>query len=165
LVVIRLKQHLPETLLPLDEVRDSVVASVLHERAMQQASGQADEIFQQVQNGADMAATAEAHGLELQALEAVQRDNTQLPSDLIAQIFQMQAPEEELPRDAVVPLANGYAVVQLERVVDGDVSAIDLEKVKNYRRRIANATANAEALGFLRNLRQQSEIEVHEERL
>ena len=165
LVVIRLKQHLPETLLPLDEVRNDVIASVLHERAMQKASGQADEIFQQLQNGADMTATAQAHGLELQALESVQRDNTQLPSALITQVFQMPAPQGEAPRNAIVPLANGYAVVQLERVVDGDVSAIDLEKVKNYRRRIANATANAEALGFLRNLRQQSEIEVHEDRL
>ena len=53
----------------------------------------------------------------------------------------------------------------MEKVVDGEVSEDDPAKLQSYRRRIANATSNAEVVGFLRMLRQQSQIEVFEDRL
>ncbi len=165
IVVVRLKQHIPENVKPLAEVRDSVIESIRHERALQQASDRANEILKQLQDGQDMAATAAANALEPLAFEAVLRKDPQVPADLLAQVFKMQPPEADQPRTEIVPVDSGFAVVQLEQVTDGDVEKIDLEKVKNYRRRIANATGNAEALGFLRMLRQQAEIEVFEDRL
>jgi hypothetical protein len=62
-------------------------------------------------------------------------------------------------------MANGYAVVQLEQVVEGVVPDDDPARVQNYRRRIANASANSEAMGFLRMLRKHAQIEVFEDRL
>ena len=56
-------------------------------------------------------------------------------------------------------------MIQLEQVVDGVVSEENLIGMENYRRRISNATANAEQRGFLRMLREQSVIEVFEDRL
>jgi hypothetical protein len=38
-------------------------------------------------------------------------------------------------------------------------------RLQNYRRRIANATASDELTGFIRMLREQSEIKVFEDRL
>jgi peptidyl-prolyl cis-trans isomerase D len=165
IVMLRIKQHNPEDLLPLAEVRDSVVASVQRERAMQQAAERADGILQQLQAGSDIAAAAEAQSLEVLAMEAVRRDNKELPAELLTGIFLLQAPENEAPRIATVPMANGYAVVQLEQVVDGVVPDDDPARVQNYRRRIANASANAEAMGFLRMLRKHAQIEVFEDRL
>ena len=98
-------------------------------------------------------------------MEAVRRDNKDLPTELLTGIFLLQAPENETPRTAIVPMANGYAVVQLEQVVDGVVPDDDPAKVQNYRRRIANASANSEAMGFLRMLRKHAQIEVFEDRL
>ncbi len=165
IVMLRIKQHMPEDMLPLAEVRDSVIASVRREHAMQQAAERADGILRQLEGGSDIAATAQAQSLEVLTLEAVRRDNKELPAELLAETFLLQAPENEAPRTAVVPMTNGYAVVQLEKVVDGVVPDDDPAKVQNYRRRIANASANSEALGFLRMLRKQSQIEVFEDRL
>jgi hypothetical protein len=77
----------------------------------------------------------------------------------------MQRPEGEAPRIARVSLANGYAVLVLESVADGQLKEDDLIRRQQYRERIAGATASAEASGFLRQLRKQSEIEVFEDRL
>lgn len=165
IVVIRVKQHIPEALKPLAEVRDSVIASVRHGRAMKQASTRADEILKQVQDGSDMAAVAKAHSLELKVVDSAQRTSKELPASLISKVFQLRSPEGDKPVDSVVPMADGYAVVQLEKVVDGEVSDDDLAKVKSYRARISNSTASAEALAFIRMLRKQSEIEVFEDRL
>lgn len=98
-------------------------------------------------------------------MEAVRRDNKELPSELLAGIFLLQAPQNEAPRNATVPMANGYAVVQLEQVVDGVAPDDDPARVQNYRRRIVNASANSEAMGFLRMLRKHAQIEVFEDRL
>jgi len=165
MVMLRLKQHIPEAVLPLDQVRDSVIASVRHERALHNASERAENIVEQLQGGADSAAVAEAQSLELLAAESARRDDTEIPNDLLTQIFKLQPPEGDTPRNVVVPLSDGYAAVQLLRVVDGEVSDEDLQKIRNYRQRIANATANAEAVGFLRMLRKQSEVEVFEDKL
>jgi hypothetical protein len=77
----------------------------------------------------------------------------------------MQRPEGEAPRVARVPLTNGYAVVVLESVTDGQLKEDDLIRKQNYKNRIASSTAGAEAFGFLRLLRKQSNIEVFEDRL
>ena len=142
IVMLRVKQYLPEDLMPLSEVRDRVIASVRHERAMEKASARANGV-----------------------MEGVRRNSSELPSDLLTQVFRLGPPEGDAPRLAVLPLSDGYAVVQLEQVTDGDVAKLDLETVRNYRARIANAAANTETIGFIQMLRKQSEIEVFEDRL
>ena len=165
MVILRIKKHAPEGLLPLDKVRGDVIASIQRERATQRASARAEEILAQLHSGADIASMAESQSLELIQAEAAQRTATEFAADLLAKIFLMQAPEGETPRTAIVPLNNGFAVVQLEQVVDGEVTGDDQIRLQNYRRRIANATASAELTGLIRMLRQQSEIEVFEDRL
>ena len=56
-------------------------------------------------------------------------------------------------------------MVQLERVSDGALSEEDVLRKQGYQRRVANGSASAEAMGFLRMLRAQSTIEVYEDRL
>lgn len=165
MVIVRVREHAPEGLLPLDEVRGDIVASIRSERATGKASLRADGILQQLNSGADISSLAEAQSLELIETEAAQRSGTDLAADLVAQVFLMQAPEGEMPRTGVVPVNNGFAVVQLERVLDGAVAEDDQIRLQNYRRRIANATASAELTGLIRMLRKQSEIEVFEDRL
>jgi len=165
IVMLRVKQYFPEDLLPLSDVRDKVIASVRHERAMEKASGRANGLLKQLQDGAEIAAIAEADNLQVRSMEGVRRTSSDLPANLVAQVFKLVPPNGEKPVLAVLPLSDGYAVVQLEQVVDGDVSQLDLETVRNYRARIANAAANTETIGFIQMLRKQSEIEVFEDRL
>lgn len=165
IVMLRVKEYFPEALKPLDEVRDEVIASVQRDNAMQAAAARADELLAQLESGADILALSLDEGIELFESDEVQRSMQGLPQDLLSQVFLMPAPEGDAPRFGVVPLDDGYAVVQLDGVVDGELSEEDLIRQQNYRRRIANSTANSEALGFLRMLRDQSEVEVFEDRL
>jgi len=164
-VVVRLKDHKPEGQLPLADVRDQVIAGVRREEALELASEKAESLKEQVEGGADPLTLAEAGKVELIEANSVLRSATDQPADLLVQVFRMQRPEGDAPRVAKVPLTNGYAVVVLESVTDGQLKEDDLIRLQNYKRRIANSTANAEAFGFLRLLRKQSEIEVFEDRL
>ena len=165
LVMIRMQEHLPEALLPLDDVREQVVQSVRTQRAMKAAQVRANEILAQVNSGADLSSLGEESELEVLAVEAAARTSADIRGDLIKDLFLMDAPGEDGPVNEVLNLSDGYAVVQLQSVTDGVLSDEDVLKSQSYNRRISNATGNNEAYSFMRMLRSQSEIQVFEDRL
>jgi peptidyl-prolyl cis-trans isomerase D len=165
LVMIRLKEHLPEALLPLEEVRDRVVASVRRQQAMDAANAMAKELLTALQDGGEIQSLAESHALELVEAEAATRTSAELDATLREQVFLMETPEEGGRITQVVELADGYAVVQLDRVTDGTLTDEDAIRAQAYKRRIATGSASSEAMGFLRLLRAQSTIEIYEDRL
>ena len=165
MIMLKLKEYLPEAVKPFAEVRDEVVAAVKHDKAMQVAANQAEALLARLQAGEDISALAEETGAELLQAEDARRQGSPYPAQLIEQLFRMAPPEEGRNRLQVLPLADGFAVVSLSAVKDGALTEDDLIRQQNYRRRIANATANAEAFGFIRMLRSQSEIEIFEDRL
>jgi uncharacterized protein (DUF2342 family) len=77
----------------------------------------------------------------------------------------MEAPQEDGRVTQVVALAEGYAVVQLDKVTAGTLPDDDASRRLAYSRRITNGSASVETIGFLRMLREQSTIEVYEDRL
>jgi peptidyl-prolyl cis-trans isomerase D len=165
LVMILMKEHLPEALLPLEEVRGLVVQSVLGQRAMDAAQARANEILAQVNSGADLSVLGTENELELLADEAATRNSPAVRNDLLQDLFLMKAPGEDGPVNEVLKLSDGYAVVQLQSVTDGVLSEEDALKSQSYNRRISNATGSNEAYSFMRMLRSQSEVTVFEDRL
>jgi peptidyl-prolyl cis-trans isomerase D len=165
IVLLRLKEHLPETVKPLEEVRDTVVAGVRRHNAMQAAATTAQELLESLQGGADIAELAQARGLELVEAEAATRTSEDVDVTLRDQVFLMEAPQEDGRVTQVVELADGYAVVELGTVTAGALPDDDELRRMSYSRRIANGSASAETIGFLRMLREQSTIEVYEDRL
>jgi peptidyl-prolyl cis-trans isomerase D len=165
IVLIHLKQHLPEALMPLDQVRDRVAESVRHQRALDAASATAQELMAALEGGEEIQALAESHSLQLVEAEAATRNSTDFDATLRDQVFLMEPPAEGGSVTQVLELGDGYAVVQLENVTPGSLSDEDPMRKLTYQRRIANASASTEAMGFLRMLRAQSTIEVYEDRL
>jgi peptidyl-prolyl cis-trans isomerase D len=165
LAMILLKEHLPEALRPLSEVRDQVVAGVRAERAREAARASADALLAQVSADSDLAVLAEQNGLELLVSEAAQRTSPDVQADLREKLFLMDLPGDNGPVIEVLELNDGFAVVRLESVTDGALSEEDALRSQSYQRRISNATASSETFAFLRMLRSQSQIEVFEDRL
>ena len=165
IVLIRLKEHLPEALMPLEQVRERVVESIRRHRALDAAAATSQELLAALEAGEDMQTLAEGRELQFVEAEAATRTSGELDATLRDQVFLMEAPAEGGGVTQVLELGDGYAVVQLERVTDGTLSDEDALRKAGYERRIANATASAESMGFLRMLRAQSTIEVYEDRL
>ncbi|MDZ4728436.1 MAG: SurA N-terminal domain-containing protein [Xanthomonadales bacterium] len=165
MIMLKLNEYLPEAIKPFKAVREEVVAAVSRDKAIQAASAKAAALLARVQNGEDITALAEEAGIELLVAEDARREGSPYPAQLVSRIFRMLPPEGDAARLEVLPLDNGYAVVRLTAVTDGELTEDDLIRQQNYRRRIANGTANSETYGFLRMLRSQSDIEVYEDRL
>jgi peptidyl-prolyl cis-trans isomerase D len=165
IVMILVKEYLPEALIPLEEVRDQVVESVLEERAMEKALSSAEALLASLESGADIKTLAESEKFDLIEAQAVLRTGAEVDARLRDEVFLLPRPEEGAAVTGVVELDAGYAVVQLNTVTDGELNDEDALRKQSYSRRIANASASAEVLGFLQMLRSQSTIEVFEDRL
>jgi len=165
IVLLRLKEHLPQALLPLEEVRERVVEAVTRLRAMEAAARSAEELLASLSEGAEIQALAESAGLELVVAEEATRLSAELDGRLRQQVFLMDAPGEEAAVTGVIELDDGYAVVQLDSVTDGVLAEEDVMRKEAYSRRISNASAGDETIAFMQMLKAQSNIEVFEDRL
>jgi peptidyl-prolyl cis-trans isomerase D len=165
MVLVLLKEHLPEAVRPLDEVRGDVEAALRQQRAMDQAREQAETLLASVTGGTPMADVAAGAELELIAEEAATRVAPGLDATLRRELFLMDEPAADAPVRELVELADGYAVVELTAVAEGQLSTEDEARREAYSRRIASASATDETWGFLQMLRAQSTIEVFEDRL
>ena len=165
LAVLKLREHLPEAPRPLEEVRDEIIAAIRQDEAMQAAQTRATALLERLQNGESLQALAEETGLELVESEGAKRTASELSADLRTELFEMVAPGDGEVNREVLPLAEGYAVVELREVKPGELGEEEEARRESYRQRLANVMASVESQGFLRMLREQSVIQVFEDRL
>jgi peptidyl-prolyl cis-trans isomerase D len=165
IVLVKLKEHLPEAQLPLEDVREQVVASVRRQLGMERASAAAEGLLASLQGGADIAELANLEGLDLVEADDTERRSALVDARLRDEVFLLERPGESGPVLAVVELDDGYAVVQLNSVTDGELTSEDEMRKQAYLRRVSISSGNTETLGFLKMLRDQSVIEVYEDRL
>jgi len=165
MVLVRLKEHFPQAQLPLEEVREQVVASVRQVKAMERASATAQQLLASLNSGSEITELATGEGFELVEAEDTPRRSPGVDTRLRDEVFLLSRPDESGPVTAVVELNDGYAVVQLSNVTDGELTNEDMMRKQNYARRISITSGNTETLGFVKMLREQSVIEVYEDRL
>jgi peptidyl-prolyl cis-trans isomerase D len=165
IAVVRVQEHLPESAMLLDEVREEVIAAIRADDAMKVAESRAMALLERLEGGETLEALAEETGIELLESEGATRTSPEVSPDLRTELFEMAAPEENQVRNALVSLDVGYAVVALREVRAGSLSEEEAALRDSFRQRLANVRASSETQAFLTALRDQSEIQVFEDRL
>ncbi|NOR19265.1 MAG: hypothetical protein GQ538_04155 [Xanthomonadales bacterium] len=166
LVMIRLKEHFPVALRPLEEVRDEIVAALDDKLARDNANTRATEFLATLQSGSDeFEALATAYELEYALNEAVGRNSFAPDVMLVKEVFKLQSPAEDSQVQVVLPTSSGFAVVSLDSVVPGTLDEGALLASQQYERVLANSNASQEAYGLMRQLRHNADVEVFEDRI
>jgi peptidyl-prolyl cis-trans isomerase D len=165
IVLLLVKQHMPEALIPLEDVREQVAQAVRDQRARDAARARAEELLARLQAGEALEGLAVEAELEPVLSATARRQSPNMDSGLRNELFRMAIPDEGAMTTGVVEVADGYAVVQLESVSEGELVADDDVRKQLYQRRVQAATASDEMMAFIRMLREQSTIEVFEDRL
>jgi len=166
LVMIKLNKHLPVALKPLAEVRDEIIATLTANQAHDKAEAQANELLAALQDGkGEFKALAQEAGLEFNEHKSIQRNALVPDATLVEEIFRLPAPAEGEPDRAVLPTSNGFAVVELEAVVNGKLDPGAVLARQQYQRVLANGRASQEAFALIRQLRAAADITIHEARI
>ena len=166
LVMIRLSEHLPVALKPIEEVRDEIIATLADNLARASANAKANELLAALQDGDnELEALADEAGLVYGRHEAVRRSSSAPDAVLVKEIFRLPNPVEGVAVETVLPSSNGFAIVQLDLVVQGELGDEPALAVQQYERVIANGSASLETAALMRQLRASADVEVFEDRI
>ena len=166
LVMIKLKEHLPVALKPLEEVRGEIEIALNDKLARDNANAVASEFLAKLQSGTEEFETLAAEFELAYALnEAVGRNSFVPDVTLVKEVFKLQSPAEGAPVQAVLPTSAGFAVVSLESVEQGKLDEGTVIASQQYERVLANSSASQEAYGLMQQLRHTADVEVFEDRI
>lgn len=163
-VVIQVAEHEPARPRELDEVRDEIRSRIARERAREAAREYAESLLDEAgEAGAELEAVAEREELEWNE-QTVGRRDFQLGTRLLDELFKLPVPGET-PGVHVIPRSGGWTVVRLEEVTPGNPAAAEQVERRVAGQQIRFTQAAQEVQSLLAWLRDNTEINVVEDRL
>jgi len=165
-VVVRIAEHKPSTPIPLDAVKDAVRGKILAERVSKEAKERADALFAEIGKGQTLDQLAAADKLKVEDQKGIGRDAANVDSVLVKAAFAMPRPAEGKPGSQLVDLGgDGYALVQLDAVTDGDPSKLDAKTKDAARNTLAQGIGAVVSREFIAALRKDTKIQKSPSRL
>lgn len=160
-VVLHVRKHnLPEVM-PLDEVREEIAALLRESAAREQVIAAAQGVVEALRSGASMSQVAQEKGFAWQAEPGAQRDNTNLPPEVLNSVFQMPAPEgENVVIDLVMTPTGDARVISLSHVEPGSWEQLPEAEQLALQRLLSTEFANLLNTEYQRGLRDSADIVV-----
>ena len=159
-MVVRLKEHKPSQVKPLDQVKPQITTQLTNEKGLEKAESVANAMAEKLKAGKaaeDVASEAEYSWNEK---KWVKRDDSSVPREIIEAAFGMKRIENTELETNGVKMNNGdYALLTLTGVKDGDVANLSDEEKKSITEGIANATGVDAFTTFLKTLKDEAEIQ------
>lgn len=146
-VVIRLKAHQDAGTLPLAAVQSSISDRLKQDQANDAARAKAQELIAKVKaNAADVTLSVKAK---------LGRGDQTVDGAIVAKAFQMATPSASPVVDSVA-LANGYAVIALDKVNPAD--AVSEELVNALKQRLNAQYSEADYRGLIESLKANAKV-------
>ncbi|HEU4663116.1 MAG TPA: SurA N-terminal domain-containing protein [Dokdonella sp.] len=166
IAILRIAEHKPATPKPLAEVRDTVRARIVAERASKQAKDRADALFAQLGKGKTLDALAASDNLKIEEQKGVGREAATLDSRLISAVFAMPRPAQDKPSYRLVDLGGDtYALAQLTGVTDGDPAKLDAKTREAARNTLQQQLSASVTREFVDAVRKATKISISESKL
>lgn len=149
-MVLRVVEHRDATTLPLDEVRDRVVAAVETDKTREALEARADEMLASLRSG-------ETLGLDWQRAESLNRQGqSELAQPVIEAAFRLPHPSEGETVYGRAGDGQRVVLIGLESVTAGEANT----QIESFVARMAQQLRSQAAVnGLLDHLREQAEIE------
>jgi len=166
IVVVRVAEHKPATPKAIDEVRDQVRAKVIADRAAKKAKARADELFASLSKGQALEEIASANKLKVEKQQDIGRDAANVDSALVAAAFALPRPQADKPQKQLVSLGGDtYALLELDKVADGDPSKLDAKTKQAARNTLADGIGTTATREFVDALRTDAKVRISEDKL
>lgn len=143
-MVLRLLEHQQAARRPLADVKKQVAQTLIQDRAMESAKTAGEKAVQQFSAGESADAVLKTLSSTWVSAGSITRKQTGNESNgkvnpaIIKQAFKLQHPTAVSQRYGGIALSSGdYAVIQLNKVTDGDPAAFDKAAKETLKRRLA----------------------------
>lgn len=166
-VVVRKLGHEPAVQKSLASVTEDIERLLRNQRAQEQAEELAETVLDAVEDGTDIAEAAKANGLEASDLGAIKRSSSAMNSVAVRDVFALPRPDEGEVEAGSTELINGDVVVYaLSAVTEADSEAESAEaELAALRNQLEAQRGRAELFATLRNIRENTDVTLHANRL
>lgn len=158
-VVLRVHEHRPASVEPLDNVKEIVKEKVLTEKSKRKTVELGSALLAAYKSGDDLSEQFQKYELEWKEAEKIKRKAAGLPREITEKVFKMPKPTAEAgPVIKGVQLANGsYAVIQLNKVGVSD-EEIKPEELTQLKAMLSNQKGISEFKNYTAWLRENSDV-------
>ena len=158
-VVLRVREHHPPEVQPLEDVRDQVVAAINEDLTNKALESEGLAVLRQVRQGKSIDEIAAETGYQAQVELAVDRRNAVVPFEVLERAFLLPEPESGASSsDLLSTRAGDTVVVAVTGVLPGDLKvleAIEQEQLQRQTTAEFGALVNTE---FERGLRNSADV-------
>lgn len=166
LVVLRVREHQPESIPPLEEVREEVVSDIKFARGGELARDKGDFILESLREGKDFSTVADQHAVEWKEATEVKRDDVSVVRAILRKAFSMGGSGSDLPVYDGVALGTGdYAVIALESVQTPSADSLDEETIQQVKTELQESRSANAWSEMVQQLRKEADIEIYEDRI
>lgn len=164
-IVVRVTDYQPAEPRPLTDVSDEIRNRLEREAAQEAAREYGQQLIARVNDeGVSLEEVAEQEELEFRERLVTRRD-FDLGGPLLEGIFNLRQPQNDTPVLELVARGSGWSLVELRSVEDGDPSVADDAQRRSARQQLEFAYTGREVQGLLAWLRENTEINVADDRL
>ena len=137
-IVVRVIDYEPETIRPLEEVRDEIRVTLEAENRKNLVEEKARSLLAEIETGKRLDEVAADGDYSFDNEKEIGREEADVAPQIRGKAFSMAPAEGAAPVWDIVELANGgYAVVGLHSVTDGDVAAVSQQERDSLRQSIS----------------------------
>ncbi len=161
-VVVHVAEHQPSALKPLEQVRPEIVAAIEADRTRSALTELVDSLVSRLRDGEPAATVAESAGVELKVEPGVERDNTQLPQQVLETAFALPAPSEAgVSADYRFSPAGDAYVVAVDGVTAGKYAQLTTVRKERLEQLLASEYAALVQQEYQQELEAKADIEVY----
>lgn len=161
LVVLRMMEHKVAATRELKDVRQSIVAALLADKAKQQAVEKVQQIKARLQAGESIPSVAAENKLQVKTVAGLTRSKSDVPLQLSQAIFKAAKPVGGKPTVFTAELPSGeQVVVSLSKVKEGVMSDDDKKQMELAMKNIAKAFGQTEFNALINSLQASADISV-----
>lgn len=159
IVVLRMKEHNPEAVRPLEEVRAEIVQRLRADGAKKKAQEIGQTIVSRIEQGGDAGAIAREFDLRWERPRFIQRVMPDIEREIVDQAYRLAHPKADQPVVGGSSLNTGdFAVITLYAVKDGDAAAAPAELKDAVRDMLVRSRAAEEFQAYVDELKAKAEI-------
>lgn len=165
-VMIRVVEHTPERVQPLDKVGAQVVAAVRADRARKALEAEVDAVLARMKKGESLATIATEKKWAVTNFPGVPRNAPAPDPQAVAAYFQVPAPAAGKVSPGKAQTGNGqWLVFEVSKVGQGDAAEITPEIRAGFLRDLAPRIGEQDATAVRKALRKQMKVDRAEDRL
>ncbi len=166
IAVIRVTEHLPQRIMELSEVQDSIREKILFDKVSGLTADRGNEIVEKIRQGADTDTVAEEYSIIWTNKNEVGRTDLALNRQLLQAAFVADKPAEDEISVTGTPLITGdYGIVIIQNVNDIDPESLADEDIAEIFNRVMQNNASRTWSNILKDLRADADIQIFEDNL